>query len=273
MNSPLVQPRLADAVLSTGVRLQYAGSGAPGGRAVLFLHGYTDSWFSYSLVLPHLSPSFRAVALSQRGHGDSERPECCYNIADLAADAVALLDALDVGKATVVGHSMGSFIAQRVAIDHPERVERLVLIGSAVNAANEGIIGLNDYVQTLTDPVPREFVHEFQASTIHAPVPDGFLDAVVDESAKLPARVWRDALTGLIGSDHAGRLGEIQARTLVLWGDRDSIFARAEQDLLVETIPDARLVVYPETGHALHWERPERFARDLEAFVRHPGEG
>jgi pimeloyl-ACP methyl ester carboxylesterase len=272
MNTPPVQPSLAAAALSTGVRLRYAGSGAPGGKAVLLLHGYTDSWFSYSPVLPRLSPSLRAVAASQRGHGDSERPECCYRIADFAADAVALLDALDIGRATVVGHSMGSFVAQRVAVDHPERVERLVLIGSAVNAANEGVVGLNDFVQTLTDPVPREFIHEFQASTMYAPVPDGFLDAVVDESAKLPARVWRDALTGLVGSDHAGRLGRIQAPTLVLWGDRDSIFARAEQDLLVETVPDARLVVYPDTGHAPHWERPERFARDLEEFVRHPGE-
>lgn len=270
MSSAIVQPRLADAALSTGVRLQYAGSGAPGAPAVLFLHGYTDSWLSYSPVLPHLGPALRCVAPSQRGHGDSERPECCYGLGDFAADAVALLDALDVRSATVVGHSMGSFVAQRLAADHPERVERLVLVGSAVHAVNEGIIGLNAYVQTLVDPVPREFVHEFQASTVHAPVPPGFLDAVVDESGKLPARVWRAALHGLMGADHAHRLAGIQAPTLVLWGDRDGIFPRSEQELLVETIPDARLVVYPETGHALHWERPERFARDLEEFVRHP---
>ena len=75
---------------------------------------------------------------------------------------------------------------------------------------------------------------------------------------------------GLMGADHAARLAGIQAPTLVLWGDRDGIFPRAEQELLVETIPDARLVVYPDTGHALHWERPERFARDLEEFIRHP---
>lgn len=270
MNSPLLQPRLAEAELPTGVRVQYAESGAPGGRAVLLLHGYTDSWFSYSLALPHLSPALRAVAPSQRGHGDSGRPECCYSVADFAADAVALLDALEIEAATVVGHSMGSFIAQRVALDHPERVERLVLVGSAVNSANEGVVGLDEHVRTLTDPVPREFVHEFQAGTIHAPVPDGFLDAVVSESGKLPARVWRDALAGLLGSDHAGRLADVRAPTLVLWGDRDGIFARSEQELLVETLPDARLVVYPETGHAPHWERPERFARDLEDFVRHP---
>jgi non-heme chloroperoxidase len=262
-----MQPRLSDVALPTGVRLQYAESGDPGGPAVLLLHGYTDSWLSYSPVLPHLPPSLRALVPSQRGHGDSEQPECCYGVRDFAADAVALLDALGVERATVVGHSMGSFVAQRIAVDHPERVERLVLVASALNGANEGTIGLNDHVRTLTDPVPREFIHEFQTSTIHAPLPEGFLDRAIAESAKLPARVWRDALAGLIASDHAARLGEIRAPTLLLWGDRDTTFGGAEQDLLLEAIPGARLVVYPDTGHALQWERPERFARDLGEFV------
>jgi non-heme chloroperoxidase len=79
--------------LSTGVTLHYAERGVPTGEAIIFLHGYTDSWFSFSRVLPLHSPSYHAFALTQRGHGDSDKPECCYTLGDFAADVDAFLEA------------------------------------------------------------------------------------------------------------------------------------------------------------------------------------
>lgn len=260
--------QLREVTLPSGVRLQYAETGRPDGEPIILLHGYTDSWYSYSRVLPLLAPRYRAISLSQRGHGDSDRPGS-YTGEDYAADVDALMEALGIERATIVGHSMGSFVAQTVAIRYPERVEKLVLIGSAAVAGNEIIVGLNDFVQTLTDPVDSTFVYEFQASTIYHPVPQVFLDSVVAESRKLPAEVWREALEGLIATEAADRLHEIQAPTLVLWGDRDGIFLRAEQDALIAALPNATLSVYAETGHALHWERPREFARELEQFIKH----
>jgi len=73
---------LATMPLSTGPRLLYAERGDPTGEAIVFLHGYSDSWFSYSRVLPLLTPSYHAFALTQRGHGDSDKPECCYTPKD-----------------------------------------------------------------------------------------------------------------------------------------------------------------------------------------------
>ena len=87
------------------------------------------------------------------------------------------------------------------------------------------------------------------------------------ESLKVPARVWRAAFEGLFEDDFAAELGAIAAPTLALWGDRDGFARRADQDALVAGIPGARLVVYEGTGHALHWEEPERVAADLTAFV------
>ena len=259
--------QLREVTLPSGVRLQYAESGHADGEPIIMLHGYTDSWFSYSRVLPELAPKYRAISITQRGHGDSSCPGS-YTGDDFAADVDAFMEALGIERATVVGHSMGSFVAQTVAIRYPQRVKKLVLIGSATVAGNEGVLGLRDAVQTLTDPVDYTFTYEFQASTIYYPVPQAFLDTVVIESLKLPAQVWKDALVGLIATDNAARLGEIQAPTLVVWGDRDGIFPRAEQDALVAAIPNATLTVYPETGHALHWERPREFARELEKFVK-----
>ena len=85
--------------------------GPAGGDAMVFLHGWPDSWFSFSRVMPLLPPRLRLFALDQRGFGDSERPERGYGIPDLADDVVAFLDAVGVERATVVGHSYGSFVA------------------------------------------------------------------------------------------------------------------------------------------------------------------
>src|SRR5688572_4001694 len=123
-NAP--QLRFATAQLASGPQVHYAEQGDPGGEPILFLHGYTDSWFSFSRLLPLLPNRYRALALDQRGHGDSERPDGRYTVDDFAADIVAFLDAVGVEQATVVGHSAGSFIARRVAQIHPARVARLV---------------------------------------------------------------------------------------------------------------------------------------------------
>ena len=262
--------KFATTRLTTDVTLHYAEQGDQAGEAIIFLHGYSDSWFSFSRVLPLLSPEYHAFALTQRGHGDSDKPQCCYTPKDFAADVDAFIDAVGLEEATVVGASTSSLFAQRVALDYPHRVGRLVLIG-AQTPANEAISGLREEVQALEDPVPPEFVREFQESTIYHPVPEEFLDTVVSESLKLPARVWRAYMEQAVLSidhDYVLPLREIDVPTLMLWGEQDPLFPREEQDRLAEAIPDATLKVYPETGHAVHWDRPEWIVRDLEAFVR-----
>jgi non-heme chloroperoxidase len=265
VTSPL---RFADAQLSTGVRLRYAAQGDPTGEPLVFIHGWPDSWFSFGRLLPLLPASHRAYSLDQRGFGDSERPAGGYAIDDFAADVAAFLDAVGVARATLVGHSFGSFVARRVAQRHPDRVERLVLIGSAVTADNAVLREVQAIVRSLEDPLPPAFVREFAASTVHVPLPAPFFEGVVAESLKAPARVWRAALDGLIAADDAGRLGRLAAPTLLLWGEQDALFSRADQERLVAAIPGAALTVYPDTGHSPNWERPERVAADLEAFMR-----
>jgi non-heme chloroperoxidase len=261
--------------LATGVTLQYAEQGDRDGEAIIFLHGYSDSWYSFSPVLPLLSSEYHAFALTERGHGDSEKPECCYTVDDYAADVDAFMDALGIESATLVGHSGGTLIALRVALGYPDRVSRLALIGAAIMGANnEAMVGLGEEVRALRDPVPEEFAREFQEGTIHQPVQEEFLGTAISESLKLPARVWRDYIEGVIlKPDHATRLGEIDAPTLILWGEQDAFYPREEQKQLAAAMPDATLKVYPETGHAVHWERPERVVRDLESFAKETRSG
>lgn len=251
--------------LRTGPILRCSERGA-GDEPVLLLHGYSDSAHTFAPVLPLLPARWRVLAPDQRGHGDSDRPQGGYTMEQLAADAAALLDATGAGAATVVGHSMGSLVALRLALDHPERVARLVLVGSTPSA-KEAMHGLAQEIAAFADPVPVAFVRGFQESAVCRPVPAAFFEQVVAESRKLPARVWQAIAADLARFDVRAELGRVRCPTLLVWGDRDAFFGRAEQEALRDGIPGASLLVYEGTGHTPHWEEPERFARDLTAFV------
>ena len=220
-------------------------------------------------MLPHLPSSIHAFALSQRGHGDSSRPETGYSYHDFAADLAAFMDALKIEAAIIAGHSMGSSVAQRFAIDHPERTLGLMLTGaSATLRGNPAIVELWDStVSNLTDPIDPDFVREFQASTLAQPVPEAFFETVVRESLKVPARVWRATFGDFLADDFSGELGRIKAPVLIVWGDKDALCLRSDQEAALTAIAGAQLVVYAGAGHAPHWEEPSRFAAELVRFV------
>jgi pimeloyl-ACP methyl ester carboxylesterase len=261
--------RFANLRLDTGPCLHYAEYGSPDGQPVVFLHGWPDSWFSFSRVLPLLPDSIRAVAVDQRGFGDSDRPESGYAIPEMGSDVIASLDALGIERATLVGHSFGSVVARQAAIAHPERVAGLVLIGTGFPASNPVMRDLQHVLRDLPDPIPVEFAHDFQASTVYRAVPPEFFERIVAESLKLPPRLWRLAIDRLVEYDDTEQIARITAPTLLLWGDRDALFSRTEQDRFVAAVPAARLTVYAETGHCPNWERPEQVAGDITALLLH----
>lgn len=261
--------------LATGLRMHYAEQGDREGEAIVFLHAYVDSWFSYSRVLPLLSAEYHVFTPDQRGHGNSDKPQCCYTADDYAADVDAFMDAVGIEKATLVGDSSGGLIAQRMTLDYPHRVSSLVLIGSPTTLVNnEAVMEAGEQMLAgLEDPIPPEFVRDFILGTVHDPVPEEFLSTAVSQSLKVPTRVWRDYYEGvLLTVDDTARLGEIGVPTLILWGEQDALLPREEQEWRAAATPDATLKVYPETGHLAHWVRPEWVVRDLEAFMRrgHP---
>jgi non-heme chloroperoxidase len=260
--------RSAHVRIDTGPRLHYATSGSAGGDPVVFVHGLPDSWFSFSRVLPLLPQSVRALAVDQRGFGDSERPESGYAIPELAADIIAFLDAVGIERATLVGHSFGSFVARQAAIAHPERVAALALIGTGYTSSNPVTRDVQEKMRGLPDPVPAEFAREFQASTVHHPVPPEFFEQLVTESLKLPARLWRVLIDRLVDYDDTERLARIAAPMLLIWGECDALFSRSDQERIIGAQPTARLLVYEDTGHCPNWERPARVAADLSAFLR-----
>lgn len=251
------------------VNLHYSAQGKSNAPAIILLHGYSDSDMSWAPLMDAMPPELRVIALTFRGHGDSSRPKGGYDVATFASDVIAAMDTLGIDEATLVGHSMGSIVAARIAAQWHHRVAKLVLIGAfATLAGNPAVEVLwRDQVSALADPVDASFVRDFQLSCLAVALGDQFLEQVVGESLKVPARVWRDTLQALLADVRPHNLFSIAAPTLVVWGDRDQFADRDEQQRLIAAIPGARLVVHAGNGHAPHWENPHRTQRELLSFI------
>jgi pimeloyl-ACP methyl ester carboxylesterase/tetratricopeptide (TPR) repeat protein len=258
------------ASLSTGVQMEYVEQGPADGLPVVFLHGVTDSWRSFERVLPLLPPNIHAFALSARGHGDSSRPEAGYRYADMARDVRAFMDAVGLERAVVVGHSMGSLVAQRFVVDYPDRTAGLVLMGAFPSLFRHPEITefYRSTIAPLHDPLDVAFVREWQRSTLANPVTADHFDAVVSETLKVPARVWRAAFEAFLSTpDFSAELTRVSVPTLIAWGDKDAYAHRDSQERLRAVLRGARFRVYEGGGHGFHWEDPARFAADLAAFL------
>ncbi|MBC7850555.1 MAG: alpha/beta hydrolase [Chitinophagaceae bacterium] len=254
--------------LSNNVKLNYVEQGNRLGVPVIFLHGYTDSWHSFDYVLNHLPKKYHAFAISLRGHGNSDRTLTGYQPEGLAADVASFVKQLNLGPVIIVGHSMGGVIAQRFVLDYPLLAKSMVIVSSAANFTdNEPVKEFNSIVQKFDQPVDSAFAAEFQSSTIVHPISSKYFNTVVNESRKVPVHVWKSALAELIKANYTNELSKINIPTLIVWGEKDSFCQRKEQDELLKSIRGAKLLIYPGTGHALHWEQPERFVKDLENFI------
>jgi len=263
--------QFGEVALDTGVTLHYAERGEGNRNVVIMLHGYLDSWYSYSEVMKNMPKDFHLIALTQRGHGDSSKPEDGYAMTNFSEDVIAFMDHFGYEKASLVGHSMGTVIAQRVAIDHPTRVHKLVLIAPTGDATgNEVLMYVAGAIAELEDPIDRQFVFDFQSGTAPDPVSDQYIENIVSETSKVPANVWRKALAGLLQANYSNELYLIRAETLIMWGDEDEIFLAADQKKLLENIPNVRIQIYPNLNHSIQWQRPRLAALEISAFLKAP---
>src|SRR4030095_905954 len=254
--------------LSNGIKLEYVEQGDPSGLPVIFLHGISDSWRSFELNLPLLPHSIHAFAISQRGHGNSDKTQLGYRPKDFADDIAAFMDKMNLKKAIIVGHSMGSTNARQFVLSYPKRTMGLVIIGSFASYNNNAAVTEFEGVLTsMQDPIDVNFIHEFQKSTIYRPIPNAYYETVVKESQKLPVHVWQGVALGWKKGDLAERLSHLRTPTLIIWGDKDSFAPSAPPFFLNSVLRNSKLSIYRETGHAVHWEEPQRFVDELVEFI------
>ena len=255
--------------LSTGIRMHFAEQGEPGPEPTLvFLHGWGDSWFSWSRILPLLPPARHAVALDLRGYGATSAPEGSYAPATMAGDVAAFLEARGIARAVLVGHSMGGFVAQEAVALVPDRVAGLVLVGTATHPAS--FPGMADLAAELAslESMTEQMARAFQEGTVRRPVPAAFMDEVVAVSVRVPMHVWARTGADLLAMAPVPAVADYTGPALILWGVHDPMFPRSEQDALHALLERSRLEVFPEAAHAPHWEEPERVVELLVEWER-----
>jgi pimeloyl-ACP methyl ester carboxylesterase len=267
--------------LSDGEVLAYLDIGRQDGTPVVLVHGYTDSARDWAPLAPLLGSRFRLIIVDLRGHGRSSKPECCYTRFDFAYDIKLLLEQLRIEAADVVGHSLGSIVAQTFAELWPAATRRLVLIsstgtgfgterspggnGSGPLRAPSWMLG----VWQLHDPIDPDSMfmrNWWQAS--ERINPDFFSSRQRRDAAAIPARVWQAiAEQSLMGVDLASMLPQVRAPTLLIWGGRDTLISPAGRESLAKGIPQAEIRNFPTLGHDLFWEEPGKLGRVLSDFL------
>ncbi|HEX9611591.1 MAG TPA: alpha/beta hydrolase [Gemmatimonadales bacterium] len=260
------------AVDGTRLRMVDTGRGSP----VVFLHGFGASLYTWRKTLaPVAAQGYRVIAIDNRGFGFSDKPARGYGNAAYARLVVALLDSLGVSSAVLVGHSMGGAIAAEVALAHPDRVRGLVLIAGAgygirwpasLKLARWPVLGRVATAlrgrwitgrllrSTYADP---SRVTERDVDQYYAPVPEADY-----------GRALRGVLREFRFDSLVGRLGAIEAPTLVLWGAEDRWIPLSTGRRLASELPRAAFVVIPNAGHASPDEAPDEVNRFLIAFLK-----
>jgi non-heme chloroperoxidase len=211
----------------------------------------------------------RLIVITQRGHGQSDKPVSGYHPEDFAADLDAFMTAQNLDKAIIVGHSLGSTIAQSFALQYPSRVSGLVLLGTIPYfKTNPALMEFGSQVALLKDPIDHAFASDFQKSTLRLPIPETYLDSVINETLKVPSLVWKAVMNGLSEVYYSKRLKNINAPVLIIFGDKDNFSSLKDQEQFRSSIRGSRLLVYNGVGHAIHWEKPGQTAVDISSFIK-----
>lgn len=253
--------------IAEDLTLHYVEQGAADGETVILLHGYSDSWHSYELILPLLPESLHVYAVSMRGHGNSSKPEGSYHPDVLAGDIADFMKQLGINKAAIVGHSLGATVAQSFATAYPDKITAMVLIGGFAHFNKKNIYEFKAEVDLLAEPLDSSFVSGFQKSTLYREVSRPFFITVVNESLKLPVLVWKNVISAMLGCNYLEKLRKVSVPSLLLWGNRDLFTSLEDQQLLHNAIKGSKLKVFKNVGHAVHWEDPANFSKDVGAFL------
>lgn len=279
---PQVRARVpaADLVEVRGRSVHAPQRGA--GEPVVLLHGFGASAWSWREVVARLAPSYLTVAVDLNGFGWSERPEAAsaYLREGQVDTVIAVMDALGLDSAHVVGHSYGGSIAQTLAVSHPTRVRSLVLVDTA----------RADYPETRRSPLAALraldtlFVRTFALRprqvrrALERSIADDSLvttDLVAGYLARLAVEGAGRAFWGLTrprrGQPPAVEPEGISAPTLVVWGEEDSLIPVEGARERARRIPRSRFVTLPAVGHLPMEEAPERLSELILAFLADPG--
>jgi pimeloyl-ACP methyl ester carboxylesterase len=276
-------PELRDHFESIGgVRIHWAEVGeASGATPVVLIHGLTNSHLTWSRVALPLSVDRRVLMLDLPGHGQSERPNAGYALDWYAHLMARWLEAVGVEQADIVGHSFGGGVAQMLLLECRPRIRRLVLVAAGGLGKAVGwwlrLASLPGVVEHLGQPFMALGTRLALRSARGGVTPEDILALSRYNSRAGTARAFARSVRDVI--DWHGQLRSFGQRAheieqlppmLVLWGDRDDLIPIEQGRAFAESLEGALFRAFPGSGHYLHNEQPEEFARVVRAFLDDP---
>jgi pimeloyl-ACP methyl ester carboxylesterase len=257
-------------VRANGVTLAYRELGT--GPPLILVNGFASTMDMWNPpVLYDLAKTFTVVIFDNRGTGYSSSSDRPRSISLFADDAAALMDGLRIPRAHILGLSMGASIAQELALSHPDRVDRLVLVSGtcggkeAVGAKPEVWKDLSDKRGTPQEIAARMFSVLFPGDWLSGHDPWDYCPEVKETTSPESASRQREAFFAWKGS--FDRLPEIRAPALILTGTGDVVIPPENSRILAGRIPGARLVLFPGAGHGLMYQCPAEFSRVVSLFL------
>lgn len=268
--------------------LVYADIGAGDGPPIVFVHGLGGQWGNWLENLPAAATTRRAIALDLPGFGHSDMPAGEVSISGYARVIDELCEQLELGPIVAVGNSMGGFISAELAMTNPQRVDRLVLVGSAGMVPRRRELWTTVPLLRATGLLTARFAGSSRAMMARPRLRHAALRMAIHDPASIPTDlVWHgllgdpppayaqalQAAVDYLSWDWCERLREVHCPTLVVWGERDAIVPARHGREFARLIPGAQSLFLPDTGHVPQVERPAQFNAALLDFVGVSGAG
>jgi pimeloyl-ACP methyl ester carboxylesterase len=262
---------------ANGIELAYQVQGK--GHALVLIAGVGYGMWYWHKVLPALSERFQVITFDNRGAGESDKPDGPYSVPMLAADTVGLLDNLGASGAYILGHSLGGFIAQELAVTRPDLVSKLIL--ASTNPGGPHVIPITtEAMQVLLDRSgdPVELIRR-GVGIACAP---GFADRkpdVVDElidyrltnpvpGPNYQAQVMAGAGMSMLSEDQVlERMHSIQVPVLILFGEHDRVVPPGNAEMMASLLPNATIQILPGCGHMFPIEDPQSAVQVITHFL------
>jgi len=244
------------------------------GRPLLLIAGLGSDSASWLGVTEGFSPHFQVIVFDNRGSGRSALGHQTCTIGRMAQDAINLLDLLKIERAHVIGHSMGGYIAQELAVNFPGRIEKLALESTApVSSERNNALFKDFYGQLQREGCSEAWIRKW-LPWLFSPKLLGdspFIEAFVKNAVRYPYAMKAEGFKGQISAiasfDARGRTGAIKAETLVIEGKDDALITPQEARALADSIPHSRFKLLGGAAHAVHIENPKLFTDTVLEFL------
>jgi pimeloyl-ACP methyl ester carboxylesterase len=264
-------------VKANGIEIAYEVHGE--GRPLLLISGVGYGGWFWHRIVPALSQDYQVITFDNRGAGDTDKPAGPYTVGLMAADTAGLLDALGIRAVSVMGHSLGGFIAQELVVERPDLVSKLIL-ASTTHGGNQVVPITKEALEVLTNREgdPLDLIRR----GVQIACAPGFLERQADllqeltryrltnpvPPAQYQAQVAAGAGMGALSEEQVTeRMAAIQTPTLILFGEFDRVVPPGNADLMAAKIAAARVKIIPGTGHMFPIEDPGATAAAIKEFL------